>query len=301
MTIAEARRYAAFLSEQLRGLKVVWLLTGDDTYREEGVVPFTRELGAFLKQCDPDHRLITLHPSQQAGRLFHGCAWLDFEMVQSSHFDAYLELAHELVDEQWRLAPPKPIVNGEICFERGPGAYWGHKFDRRDVRKAFWWSVLSGALGGITYGADGVWQWKRPGETTWYPGGNEVLSWNDALALPAVQDLARARELLSRLTWWRLSPAQQRLKQRPLRHVSVSAAEDGSLLLSYLPAMPPTVGEVELDTSGLSRDAQAAWWDPETGTIRLLGGITNGCMRFTPPDERDAILMIGPSDSLQDC
>jgi len=91
------------------------------------------------------------------------------------------------------------------------------------------------------------------------------------------------------------------LKQRPLRHVSVSAAEDGSLLLSYLPAMPPTVGEVELDTAGLSRDAQAAWWDPETGAMRLLGGITNGCMRFTPPDERDAILMIGPSDSLQEC
>ena len=291
-TLHEAKAYAAFLSELLGGLDVVWILTGDDTYLGDGVVEYTREIGRSLRETDPDKRLITIHPSRIAGPWFHGEPWLDIEMVQSSHFDAYLNLAYELPRLEWARQPAKPIVNGEICYEGYPGFDWGHRFDRCDVRKAFWWSVLEGAFGGITYGADGIWPWAREGDSA--PGAAPVpaLTWRQALDLPGAADLVRSKDLLVEVGWWKLRPAPQRLLDVPARHVPVADTPDGNLLLAYLPKMPPTCAAIELETTGLARDAVASWWFPQNGERQVLGPITKGRVRLAAPEGGDSVLII---------
>jgi hypothetical protein len=73
----------------------------------------------------------------------------------------------------------------------------------------------------------------------------------------------------------------------------VAATRDGSLLLAYLPAMPPTVGEIGLDTAGMSRGCRAAWWDPATAAVTPVKRISAGGMRFVQPDGGDTLLAIG--------
>ena len=170
-------------------------------------------------------------------------------MVQSSHFDADQGGAYELVRQEWERKPPRPIVNGEICYEEHPGFDYGHRFDRADVRKAFWWTVLSGAFAGVTYGADGIWPWIREGDTL---GGRQAKSfstWRQSLDLPGAADLVRSKELLLEVGWQKLRPSPQRLLEVPARHVPVADSADGTLLLAYLPKMPQTWGYIELDTT----------------------------------------------------
>jgi len=292
MNLEEGRRYAAFLADLLKGLQVVWVLTGDDTYLGEGVPEYTKALGAALKKADPDKRLITVHPARIAGPWFHTEDWLDVVMVQSSHFDAYQNSAHELVSQEWQRQPPRPIVNGEICYEEHPGFDYGHRFDRMDVRRAFWWTVLDGAFGGVTYGADGIWPWIREGDTLRGREADSFSTWRQSLDLPGAGDLVRAKELLVKVGWSRLRPAPQRLLEIPARHVSVADSPDGSLLLAYFPRMPQTWGYIELDTSGLAPGAQASRWHPENGGTEELGPIRSGRMTFRAPEGKDSLLLI---------
>ena len=37
------------------------------------------------------------------------------------------------------------------------------RVEARDIRKAAWSSLLSGACAGVTYGAHGIWNWKKTG------------------------------------------------------------------------------------------------------------------------------------------
>jgi len=292
MTLAEGCRYAAFLADLLKGLQVVWILTGDDTYLGEGVPEYTRALGAALKKADHDKRLCTIHPARIAGPWFHGEDWLDVVMVQSSHFDAHQSGAYELVAQEWQRSPPRPIVNGEICYEEYPGFDHGHRFDREDVRRAFWWSVLNGAFGGVTYGADGIWPWIREGDTLRGRDAGSYKSWRQSLDLPGAADLARAKELLVSLGWSKLRPAPQRLLEIPARHVSVADSPDGTLLLAYFPRMPQTWGYVELDTTGLAPGAQASWWHPENGAAEDLGPVQSPRMTFRAAEGKDSLLVI---------
>jgi hypothetical protein len=292
MSLAEGCNYAAYLADLLKGLQVVWVLTGDDTYLGEGVPEYTRALGAHLRKSDRDSRLITVHPARIAGPWFHSERWLDVTMVQSSHFDATQSGAYELVQEEWKRDPPRPIVNGEICYEEHPGFDFGHRFDRSDVRKAFWWTVLSGALGGVTYGADGLWPWIREGDTLRGREPESFSTWRQSLDLPGAADLARAKEMLVEIGWQRLRPAPQRLLETPARHVPVAASPDGSLLLAYFPRMPQTWGYIELETSGLAAEARASWWHPETGGTEPLGPIRSGRMTFRAPEGKDSLLVI---------
>jgi hypothetical protein len=292
MTLEEGCRYAAFLADLLKDLQVVWILTGDDTYLGEGVPEYTRGLGAALKKADPDKRLITVHPARIAGPWFHTEDWLDLVMVQSSHFDAHQNGAYELVSQEWQRQPPRPIVNGEICYEEHPGFDYGHRFDRMDVRKAFWWTVLDGAFGGVTYGADAIWPWIREGDTLRGREAGSFKTWRQSLDLPGAADLVRAKELLVKVGWSRLRPAPQRLLEIPARHVSVADSPDGSLLLAYLPRMPQTWGYIELDTSDQASGAQASWWHPENGGTEELGPIRSGRMTFRAPEGKDSLLLI---------
>jgi hypothetical protein len=292
MSLGQAKRYVRSLIELVGDGDVIWLVTGDDTYHEQDTLRFTRELGQYVKDSDPLGRLVTVHPSRLTGPFFSGCPWLDVHMIQSSHFYAYQNLAIEYARQEWRRKPHKPIVNGEICYEQHAGFDYGHVFDRLDVRRASWWSVLEGCLCGVTYGASGVWNWARPGELDPSIRSAGSISWREALRLPGASDLVWMRRALEKLHWWRLIPSAQRLLGEPARHVAIASSRDGSLLLAYIPLMPPTCAEIQIDTRGLNRAARVRLVDPATGSVADLGPMISPRMRIVAPDARDSVLII---------
>jgi hypothetical protein len=276
MTARQGKAYLKTLLEAMEGLSVVWILAGDDTFERPETRQFYREMGEALSQWDAPRRPVTLHPAWLCDHLFAEDAWIDFSMVQSSHSDAWQNAHYERAEQAYRLSPGRPLVNGEICYEGAPGFDFGHAFDAGEVRRAFFWSLFSGSLAGVTYGADGVWGW-----------GEDVLG---KLALPGAADLCRAKGYLERHAWHTLRPAQARLVSPTPRRVPV--AEGESLLMAYVPhPMIPTQSGFALDTRGfLGRDA--FWWNPVSGEEAFAARIEADATRFSPPEDADFLLVI---------
>jgi hypothetical protein len=93
--------------------------------------------------------------------------WLDFHMYQSGHL-ADGDYTWKAAQKGWNLAPVKPVVNGEPNYEDIYNKLWQpadtsftdtYRIQPEHIRRASWESMLSGSTMGITYGANGVWQW----------------------------------------------------------------------------------------------------------------------------------------------
>jgi hypothetical protein len=142
------------------------------------------------------------------------------------------------------------------------------------VRYAFWISVLSGATMGHTYGAHGIWTWRRAGDPE---PGSRILrygpTWTEALELPGAAQVAAGVERLRALPWWRLRPGPEhvRLDPHPPQpiHRPVCAVAPRAAWVAYVPR---AVGHLVL--SGVeSLDWRARWLDPRTGDEQVIGPV----------------------------
>lgn len=284
MTIDQGKNYSTLLVDKMEDLNVVWVVSGDDTYQDKGVFDFYDEIGRNIKACDKYHRLITTHPVHMSGEYYHKSAWLDFNMVQSSHGDAKQYRAYELVRNEWKRMPAKPVINAEPCYEGHPGWNWGHVFNAQDVRRACWWSVLSGSTSGITYGAQGVYQATRGDDVR----EDSIKSWNEAVKFPGSYDVVKMKNFLARYEWWSFTPVQHRLVSKLEDYVPVVQSGTGKTLMAYL----PNGGWIELNTDNLSSEMEAYWWNPSSEEIKVFGPIDAGNNIFNAPSEEDWVLVV---------
>ncbi|MBP3961516.1 DUF4038 domain-containing protein [Paenibacillus lignilyticus] len=288
MTVQQAIRYGSYLIEKLEELNIVWVVSGDDEFKGEGVAAFYNEVGLAMKEAEPYGRLITTHPVHKSGDTYHHAGWLDFNMVQSGH-GLNQEYNLGLIREEWDKQPPKPVLNAEPCYEHHPMSGRERRFDRHGVRRAGWRSVLEGSLTGITYGAHWIWNWAKIGEAP-LGGAPSAYSWKDAIELPGAYDLVRMMQLLTTLPWFNLRPTSERVRSKHPFTISVASTEDGSLLLAYLPEKC----EICLDVSGLAVEGKTAiWWNPERGErIAASDQFDGNEFVGSSPFEKDGLLII---------
>jgi hypothetical protein len=166
-----------FLGRRYSELPVIWILGGDQDISSPADRAVIDALAAGLREGDGGAHLITYHPrgpglsSDKLG----DAAWLDFNMVQSSHG------AHDhdnglFAEHDYALTPPRPTVDGEPRYETMPvGFYFSDvsridRFDDYDVRQAAYGSVFAGACG-HTYGNNNVWQPGRAHDLAWFRWG----------------------------------------------------------------------------------------------------------------------------------
>ena len=156
MTPDQVRHYATYAAERFARYEPIFFISGDTPQREEEVELYRVALDATRAVCP--NALYTMHIAGQQvldERLIPGT---DFYMYQSGHGGNGQQSSQRLAEEFLQL-PPKPIVNGEPCYEGHGrmGVEDRNKFSAFDVRRATWQSLLSGASMGITYGAQGIW------------------------------------------------------------------------------------------------------------------------------------------------
>ena len=199
---------------------VIWCLAGEATMpyylsknpeqdRQAQMDGWT-EVGRYVRQVDPYHRLVTIHPTQVGRDQVKDESVLDINMLQTGH-GGYGSISNTIVSvtRERSRQPVMPVLVGEVSYE---GIL--HESTAEVQRLAFWASMLSGAAG-HTYGGNGIWQvntrQKPFGASPW--GGNwGSIPWEEVYRLPGSTQLGLAKGLLQRYAWWRFEPHQEWVK-----------------------------------------------------------------------------------------
>ena len=181
-----------------------FMVSGDTDAGSERTEEYYLRTAEILRQEAPDS-LLTMHLCGGSSALTPSlAASLDFYVYQSGHNEGSESILESLPAVFRSRFPKKPLLNAEPCYEEMPhipsdGKPSSGVYHADDVLDACRRSILAGASAGITYGANGLWSWKRPegraeGLAADLYGDTPV--WRDAMRLPGAARIASLRELV---------------------------------------------------------------------------------------------------------
>ena len=302
-TPENAYSYGKFLGTRYKGKPVIWILGGDQNIRNDNERAIIEALAKGLGDGDDGEHLITFHPRGPglSSDYFHAAEWLDFNMYQSSH------AAHDhdnglFAENDYKLNPPKPTLDGEPRYETIPVSFYFEgfnpmvRFDDYDCRQAAYWSLLAGACG-HTYGNNSVFQFHSgKGEG----GIHALISWKKAIDHPGAFQMGMMRKLFESRPFHLLVPDYEIVLDGPRTggaKIRAAIASDRSFAFIYTPR-----GEkFTIDKSKIpARSHNEIWFDPRYGVSSILDeGDTMAIQTYTPPTSgrgNDWILIIEDKD-----
>jgi hypothetical protein len=283
--------YGEFLGRRYKDAPIIWILGGDRSVDNETEKQTLRAMGAGLRKGDGGNHLITLHPSGGGGSSawFQSEPWLDFNLRQNGHGIEYTgRYEHTLAD--YRLDPPKPVIDGEPIYEGHPVSFnareKGHSI-AADVRKALYWDLFSGACG-HTYGHHSIWQMYAAGRQ---PINNPLMTWTEAIDAPGGNEMIHARRLLESRPFLSRIPDDSLIVTADVptsvpgagtRRFVATRDAGGSYAMVYVPV--GRAFSVRMDK--ISGAKVKAWWfNPRNGQAQAIGEFPNtGERAFLPPE-----------------
>ena len=251
------RRHWRNLIARYGASPVIWIIGG------EAGGPGWTEVAKYVRQTDPFHRPITIHPGSSARSAVTDESAIDFDMLQTGHGDWKAALgAHPQLTAALARQPAMPVLIGEACYE-------GHMQSAfQDVERwLFWSSILSGAAG-HTYGAAGIWHAGIEGD----PGISPVYdwtTWKQGMHYPGSEQLGLARKLLLNYPFHRFEPHPEWSSAD-----CFSAGIPGKLRFIYQPRRGVyDWGGTEI--RGIEPEARyrLTYWDPATGRRFPAGSV----------------------------
>jgi hypothetical protein len=268
MTLDEVREYSTFAARRFARYDPIFFISGDTPqYDDQEIERYRVSLEATKAVC-PD-ALYTMHIAGRRvldERLIDG---IDFYMYQSGH-SAHDQQSARRLAQAFQDLPPKPIVNGEPCYE-GHGrmrAEDRNKFSAFDVRRATWQSLLSGASMGITYGAQGIWSGQVKGMRLMAEKRKfEAYDWEFAYQLQGAWDVGFARWVFESFQLADIAPVD--LVQNEDEEIVAAADAARSRIVAYAPYT--TSIDFGIDLAGytcscINLDDRRIWTPPiETG------------------------------------
>jgi len=296
MGVSKLKKHWRYLIARYGAYPVVWCLAGEalqtreydydrKTDKTKEIEIWRRkewtELARYIKQIDPYHHPLTVHPPgmEHSRSQVEDPSLLDFDYLQTAHGDWFIIADHvKTVVEAVKRKPKMPVIVGEVCYEGHGGTSW------EDMQRfLFWSSILSGTCG-HTYGAEGVWQMQTgDGEPLFGRGGvYGTKSWKETYQLPGSKQLGISKRLLERYPWWQLEPHPEWVKscwyfqpgdkhawKRDKYYTCYAAGIPKKLRIIYFPVQrfpQPVIQGLELDVT-----YQAYYFDPRTGKEYPLG------------------------------
>jgi hypothetical protein len=218
----KARQHWRYLIARYGSLPVVWCIAGEANlpwyqakgfpYDDREAVKGWTEVMRYVRETDPFHRLITIHPTgigrPTARRCTDDVSLLDFDMLQTPHGGREaVPVTINAMRQSYEDHPVMPVINGEASFEM-----LGDSLKTEWTRRMFWICMMNGAAG-HTYGANGIWQVNRKGQphgpsptTGSPPTGYGAIAWDDAMNLPGSSQVALGKRFLESLPWRDLKP-----------------------------------------------------------------------------------------------
>ncbi len=292
ITAQQASVFGAWLAKRYRDRKnIIWINGGDINGNDSTEV--WKALGNAIRAHDPNH-LITFHPRGrlQSSLWFHNEGWLDFNMIQSGHrrYDQddtplkYGEDNWRYVNDDYRLIPVKPTIDGEPSYEGIPQGlhdtlqpYW----DSNDVRRYAYWSVFAGAFG-ITYGHNAVMQFHSVSDTDASYGPK--MEWEPALDEPGAKQMKHLKTLMLSRSYPDRVPDSSLVSASQGERYDYLAATRGpdyALIYTYTGRkIEVTMGKIR------GEKVRASWYNPRDGSWQETGVFDNkGSREFQPPGE----------------
>jgi hypothetical protein len=277
LTNDEVRTLARYIAARYAAYNVVWIIGGDIRYDTPERRAFWQEIAEIVQSADGRQHLCTIHPEGFSGSYDFfdsgANAWLDFNMLQSSH-QFWSKDRTDLVQRGYAQRPPKPVLNAEPPYEDIQMNFFLSDFlasfiggkplaSAYDVRLSAYMSIFSGSLVGITYGANGIWQWN----SATYPnaGFNPRLTVDSAMQLPGASHMTILKTTLLQYDWGNCEPRPDLLSDTDTdSFVAVVASRDA--LLAYCGKQTRSL---TLQTAALRGEGGLVveWINPATGTI----------------------------------
>ncbi|WP_313076658.1 apiosidase-like domain-containing protein [Lacrimispora sp.] len=162
---------------------------------------------------------------------------INFYMFQSGHNADGQQMAYLLAEKFYRDYPKKPVINAEPCYEQmGFSRNMYGRFQPYDIRKAAWSSLLSGACAGVTYGAHGVWNWKKSGKQpnpVMGEGFDQSFPMQEALLFPGAWDYGYIADFMKELAVDELIPVSDLLEEKS-SDIRMAMTTEGEYLI-YMP------------------------------------------------------------------
>lgn len=271
----------------------IYVISGDTDFRTPETVSYYRTALRTICEKSPDS-LKTMHICRGYDVIpeeFLDC--VDFYMFQSGHNRDEQDMAYVLPERFRRKYPEKPMLNAEPCYEQmGYSRKIYGRFQSGQMRKAAWSSILAGACAGVTYGAHGIWNWKKrnkPVNPVLGEGFDSSVPWQEALQFPGAWDFGWIRQFLQERGIPKLSPAND-LLENETADIRVGVMEDGQYLI-YLPHSTEVILKKELTGYQVRAvDLETRWnacVDCRTEEGRTMIGMH--------PFQGDALLILEPS------
>ena len=218
MGVEKAKQHWRYLIARYGAWPVVWCIAGEANlpyylakgfpYDDRAQVKGWTEVARYVRQTDPFHRLVTIHPTG-IGRLsarhaIDDVSLLDIDLLQTPHGQREaVPPTLRTVRESYTDRPVLPVIDGEASYEMlndAIPAEW--------PRAMFWVCLLNGAAG-HTYGANGIWQCNRRGEphgASPHGGNYGKIAWDEAMRLPGSSQVGFGKRLFERYPWPRFTP-----------------------------------------------------------------------------------------------
>ena len=281
MGVARMKQHWRNLIARWGAYPVIWCLAGEGTMPyylsktpKEDAAAQKRdwtEIARYVREIDPYHRMITIHPSSMARDTVEDASVLDFDMLQTGHGDrASIPNNVNKVVESLSREPKMPVVVGEVCYEGIMEA------SRQEVQRfMFWSSVLSGAAG-HTYGANGIWQVNTAAKAFGpSPHGRNwgTIPWDVAAKLPGSGMMGVGRTLLDRYKWWKFEPHPEWVDphwSKQNYNGSYAAGVPGEVRVIFTPPNwnAPKVKAIEAGVA-----YKASYLDPASGARHEVGAV----------------------------
>jgi len=315
--IAKMKQHWRNLIARWGAYPVVWCLAGEavmpyylsedkETDRNRQLAGWT-ELGRYVRETDPCHRLVAIHPTEIGRDQVEDDAVLDFNMLQTGHSGcaSVSNTVAKVVAERDRK-PEMPIVVAEVNYD---GIIHGTQAEVQ--RLTFWTAMLSGAAG-YTYGANGLWQVntrEKPYGPSPHGANWGTTPWEDACRLPGSEQVAIGRRLLERYEWWTFEPHQEWVRpQGGAADVNApfAAGIPGKIRVIYFYS-PSCPWSSDLIVEAIEPDTRyrAFFYDPRNGEEHDLGRVNpepDGRWRIpVQPTLEDWVLVMENNSNLKDC
>jgi hypothetical protein len=300
MGVEKMKAHWRYLIARYGALPVVWCAAGEANlpwylakgfpYDDRRQVGGWTEVMRFIRQTDPFHRLLTVHPTG-IGRLSarhatDDSSLLDIDLLQTPHGQrGAVPITVRTVRQSYADKPVLPVIDGEASYEM-----LNDSLPTEWTRRMFWLCLMNGAAG-HTYGANGIWQCNRPDDPhgqSPHGGTYGKIPWNEAMRLPGSAQAGFGKALLTQYPWQQFQPhpewaafAVDPQEEEP--DAPQSTGLPGVVRLTYVPENRPVV------LRGLAQDAaySAAYFDPVRGAKTRIGMIKSardGSWVCLPPD-----------------
>jgi len=229
--------YTEYVAKRFAPYEPMYYVSGDTDFGSERTIDYYMTCLRTLKRVAPE-ALASMHLNGEetlSPERIANAPELDFYAYQSCHFEERQYQCWTFAEAFLAKPIKRPIVNSEPLYEgHGHGNKYG-RFHAFDVRKAFWWSVLSGAKAGFAYGAHGLFSWHRSGAAFTSESWSKIpFDWRTALRMDGAWDAGFCKWLFERYELHTLEPAQ-RLQATPYEQIRTAATPSLDKIVVYIP------------------------------------------------------------------